>query len=145
MNKTHAFDFEGQHRLNIEAAIATEKKSIAAIKRMARNNSTALMALWNLGDGQGGGLLDMIAKEIGRLPPSEPLPQTYKIVRGKKVISADLRKRVFERDAYRCVHCETHINLTVDHIKPESKGGTLDFDNLQTLCSPCNSSKGAKE
>lgn len=56
-----------------------------------------------------------------------------------------LRTKVFERDAYRCVHCATHLSLTVDHIKPESKGGTLAFDNLQTLCRPCNSSKGAKE
>ena len=62
----------------------------------------------------------------------------------KKKISHQKRKQVFERDAYRCKHCETHFDLTVDHIIPESKGGTLSLSNLQTLCRSCNSSKGVK-
>ena len=62
----------------------------------------------------------------------------------KKPISQPLRTQVFERDLYRCQHCDTHLNLTVDHIKAESKGGSLDVENLQTLCRSCNSKKGAK-
>lgn len=62
----------------------------------------------------------------------------------KQKISRGLAKRVMERDAYRCQHCGTWRNLTVDHIIPESKGGTLDFDNLQTLCQSCNSKKGTR-
>ena len=62
----------------------------------------------------------------------------------KKTITRLIRKQVFERDAYRCKHCETHFDLTVDHIIPESKGGTLSLSNLQTLCRSCNSSKGVK-
>ncbi len=65
----------------------------------------------------------------------------YKVIKNLK---ASLKKAVFERDAYRCKHCETHIDLTVDHIYPKSKGGIDDLDNLQTLCRPCNSKKGAK-
>jgi len=60
----------------------------------------------------------------------------------KKRISHTLQKRVFERDEFRCKHCGTYVDLTVDHIKPESKGGSLDMDNLQTLCRSCNSKKG---
>lgn len=63
----------------------------------------------------------------------------------KAAISNALRKAVFERDLYRCKHCGTHLNLSVDHIVPESKGGTLDMSNLQTLCRPCNSKKGARQ
>jgi len=70
-------------------------------------------------------------------------PNTPSRAPKKAQISQQLRTRVFERDAYRCVFCQTHIDLCVDHIHPESKGGTLDFDNLQTLCRPCNSVKGA--
>lgn len=50
---------------------------------------------------------------------------------------------MFERDKYRCVNCGTHLNLSIDHIHPFSKGGSDDESNLQTLCRSCNSSKGA--
>jgi len=46
-----------------------------------------------------------------------------------------------------CISCHRsgkRKNLTIDHIHPESKGGTLDLSNLQTLCKSCNSKKGAK-
>lgn len=67
-------------------------------------------------------------------------PSVYR----KAEISASLRKAVYERDLYRCKHCGTHLDLSVDHIVPESKGGATDLSNLQTLCRPCNSRKGAR-
>lgn len=75
------------------------------------------------------------------LPPKPPPPRrTYP---AKKPIPPSLRKAVLERDAYRCRHCGSHIDLCVDHIYPESKGGPTEMGNLQTLCRPCNSRKGA--
>lgn len=71
---------------------------------------------------------------------SSPMPPKYK----KDRIPNDLRWQVFLRDDFRCKHCGVRDNLAVDHIIPESRGGTLDFDNLQTLCKPCNSRKGAR-
>lgn len=59
----------------------------------------------------------------------------------KHVIKPSLRTAVYERDAYRCVKCNAHKDLSVDHVYPRSKGGTDDFDNLQTLCRTCNSIK----
>ena len=35
-------------------------------------------------------------------------------------------------------------NLTVDHIVPQSKGGSDHTENLQLLCAACNSTKGAR-
>ncbi len=32
--------------------------------------------------------------------------------------------------------------MTVDHIVPQSQGGTDHEDNLQLLCGACNSTKG---
>ena len=74
-----------------------------------------------------------------RLPKSSRLPP-----RKKAKIAGSLRKRVFERDAYRCVACGTHVDLSCDHIIPESKGGPTTFPNLQTMCLPCNMRKGAR-
>lgn len=34
------------------------------------------------------------------------------------------------------------VLMTLDHIKPVSKGGKNDIENLQTMCEPCNNSKG---
>lgn len=62
----------------------------------------------------------------------------------KKIIPAELRNKIFERDNNTCQGCGTTKRLTVDHKHPESKGGTLDEDNLWTLCKSCNSSKGVK-
>ena len=58
--------------------------------------------------------------------------------------------RVHKNDLYGkqegdCNGCREHFkirNLTVDHIRPQSKGGTDHPDNLQLLCAACNSSKG---
>ena len=58
--------------------------------------------------------------------------------------------RVHKNDLYGkqegdCNGCKRHFefrNLTVDHIRPQSKGGTDHPNNLQLLCQACNSTKG---
>lgn len=60
----------------------------------------------------------------------------------KLPIPEALRWDIWERDNFTCHHCGARRYLAVDHILPESKGGTLDPSNLQTLCRTCNSRKG---
>ena len=67
-------------------------------------------------------------------------PRFYK----KTPIPPALRWRVWERDDFRCQMCGTRKHLSIDHIIPESLGGLMVIENLQTLCTPYNSKKGAK-
>lgn len=83
---------------------------------------------------------DMMLDPEGYREHVERQPKRYK----KQIIGHAVRKKVFERDGYRCKLCDSHLDLQVDHIHPEKLGGTLDLENLQTLCRPCNSSKGAR-
>ena len=74
----------------------------------------------------------------------DPVPPKPPRSSARKSISASRALAVFARNDYRCVNCGSRDDLTVDHIRPVSKGGTNDDDNLQTLCRPCNSRKGAR-
>jgi len=59
-------------------------------------------------------------------------------------VSKKSREEVFERDNYRCLHCGTDQDLTIDHIRPLSKGGKNKKGNMQTLCKQCNLIKADK-
>lgn len=52
-------------------------------------------------------------------------------------------RRVFERYPC-CGFCSTKSDLSVDHMHPQSKGGSDDQSNLWTLCVSCNSFKHDK-
>ena len=55
---------------------------------------------------------------------------------------------LFGRQEGLCNGCRTLFpfrNFTVDHIVPQSKGGSDHLDNLQLLCGACNSLKGNRE
>ena len=63
----------------------------------------------------------------------------------KQKIATSIRLSVIERDNYRCRACGIADvdNLQADHIVPASKGGTINMQNLQTLCGVCNNRKGS--
>lgn len=63
----------------------------------------------------------------------------------KERIPLHLRRRVIERDGLHCVYCDddlTNAEIHMDHVIPESQGGTTDFNNLQVTCRKCNLAKG---
>lgn len=59
---------------------------------------------------------------------------------------AVVRRRVFERDGYRCRKCGKAGRLDCDHIKPLAFGGAAyDMGNLQALCKRCHIEKTKAE
>jgi 5-methylcytosine-specific restriction endonuclease McrA len=63
----------------------------------------------------------------------------------KERIPLNLRRSIIERDGYYCVYCDEDLRdreIHLDHIIPESKGGTTTRDNLQVTCRKCNLAKG---
>lgn len=82
-----------------------------------------------------GGLIQPTPEPLN-LPP-ERLPGVP-----RKTHKARVRAKVYARDKHRCVECGTDKHLTLDHIRPLSKGGTNRIENLQTMCSSCNNRKG---
>ena len=58
------------------------------------------------------------------------------------------KHQLFGKQEGICPGCQIAFpfrNMTIDHIVPQSKGGTDHIDNLQLLCGACNSLKGDRE
>ena len=114
---------------------------------MVRSFANSIERTWGY---EGLDFLDIVTSEM-RILGYEARNKLYDKEQGinlpnsdsRKNLKASLKRFVFERDEYRCVKCGTHVNLSIDHIHPFSKGGSDDESNLQTLCRSCNSSKGA--
>lgn len=51
-------------------------------------------------------------------------------------------RKLAVRDGAYCRWCFAVTNLTIDHVRPLSRGGTNDLNNLQLLCDSCNNRKG---
>ena len=73
------------------------------------------------------------------------------IRRGPRYPNRRLIVRVLMRDKSKCRLCgrsadtDESVDFHIDHIKPWSKGGLTVLENLQTLCSICNSGKSDLE
>jgi hypothetical protein len=57
-------------------------------------------------------------------------------------IPDSVRRAVYERDGYTCVLCGSKESLSLDHIMRYRHGGPDTFENLRTLCLPCNVERG---
>ncbi len=132
-----------ERQADLARAIAIEEGAWADVIRLSGELARAAAPIARQGDTNCGAVLDQV---FGALEAAGLYVRPSARRRGyaKQPIGATLRTAVFERDAYRCVSCATHLDLTVDHIHPEVLGGTPDLHNLQTLCRSCNASKGAR-
>lgn len=63
----------------------------------------------------------------------------------KKTTIRFSKQNVFLRDRYHCQYCGVPVTrsaATLDHVLPQSHGGTSVWENCTTACGSCNSKKG---
>jgi 5-methylcytosine-specific restriction endonuclease McrA len=76
---------------------------------------------------------------------SYPVPSVIRLQRYARIPYYGIaltRHNVLRRDNYACQYCGTDRNLTLDHLKPRSRGGETNWLNLVTACMRCNTRKG---
>ena len=145
-----ARDFEF-HSMSIKARLVCYVAWFAADKRGYVGNTQSLLnsaMLWDFGAIE----LECLVAEIVSAGLADWHDDGIRMVNRKVIWKAPLkdtippalRLRVYTRDGYRCLSCGTTTNLSCDHVIAESKGGPTTFENLQTLCRPCNSCKGVR-
>jgi 5-methylcytosine-specific restriction endonuclease McrA len=62
---------------------------------------------------------------------------------------ASKRRTILQRDQWTCVYCghfdPSGKSLTLDHIRPKSRGGSDANNNLTTACRTCNEAKANQD
>ena len=80
-----------------------------------------------------------------RTDADAPPPEKTKPKRTTSYKNPENMKELYGRQFGDCTGCgehKRHKNFSFDHIHPRSKDGGDEIDNLQLLCSHCNSTKG---
>lgn len=81
--------------------------------------------------------------------PEPVVIRLNRFIKMPRDLSECITSRVlFARDNYTCQYCGKHANqlgaknpLTIDHVKPKSKGGPNQWDNVVAACYRCNLKK----
>lgn len=108
-----------------------------------RNLAYADKVNWRVGDEKlpkrtdgGETALDPVSDKKSK-PKPKPLTKKQK---------DEIKPELYERQSGLCRGCGAHLQIQhfdIDHIKPQSRGGTNNRKNLQLLCGNCNSIKSA--
>jgi hypothetical protein len=69
--------------------------------------------------------------------------ETRRVQANVYIADKNIRMAVFQRYGKKCLKCSREHNICLDHVIPVYLGGENSLDNLQPLCKPCNSEKGA--
>lgn len=90
-------------------------------------------------------LLENGRGEIKTVRRSFPIPSVIRLfymVKRPLMNRRLSRRAVFARDGYTCQYCGVETReLTLDHIKPRSRGGPHVWENVVSACIPCNHRK----
>ena len=94
------------------------------------------------------GKAELVIKGIGTIHNMRiifPLPSVIRLMYMIKLPNIKRRlsrHAIFHRDGFACQYCGNHNrSLTLDHVKPRSKGGEHTWENVVSACTPCNHKK----
>ena len=111
------------------------------LDRFVTRNAEGLRLVAGWEDGNMGAIMRLFRDRLG-IPDPPPRPKSAEGAK-RKAAEKSRRASVLARDECRCLKCGATNDLTIDHIVPRAFGGASRISNLQTLCRPCNSAKGA--
>lgn len=121
-----------------------ERRAQERVRALASDLAEAGELVWDIGDGYGGWVRQVVDEAFrAHGLATGPAPDPDRAAEMRRKIPAARRRRVFERDTYRCCVCQSWMALVIDHILPVSLGGGSEEENLQTLCADCNRAKAA--
>jgi 5-methylcytosine-specific restriction endonuclease McrA len=70
-----------------------------------------------------------------------PNPSRNPDPNSRQAIPAKIKKKIFERDHYRCRYCGSFQDLIIEHVIPFVRTKDNSEENLVTACHKCNSKK----
>lgn len=86
-----------------------------------------------------------VEKRMLRREAADRRQQRLDAARSLGTHSVDEWRRMLRAAGGDCPRCgEQNVRLQKDHIVPLYAGGSDRIDNIQPICGPCNSSKGAE-
>ena len=74
-----------------------------------------------------------------------PTPPEF-VVRNNAASRQKMLRLLFERDGRKCRYCDCELTLktgTIEHLTPQSRGGSNRITNLAASCEKCNSDKSS--
>jgi len=95
-------------------------------------------------------VIEEYSREVHSVSFTVKLPSVVrllKIIKRNKSPVKFSRQNIYARDHYKCQYCGRRFpseDLTYDHIRPKSKGGKTEWENIVTCCMECNRKKGGR-
>ena len=78
------------------------------------------------------------------------VPKVIRLINYDKIPKTTIRfsrKNLYLRDSRQCQYCGKQLSfnqLSLDHVKPRSKGGDTSWENIVCSCTKCNTRKGCR-
>ncbi len=145
-SETHGVILSPDAASSFAVATALETLGTATVRSLIELLVTiaADTHIWHWGDGEGGAIhqiIDEVAAEQG-----------LRRIRNTRYVPRRTVYLLADRDSWDCSYCGQHLHggpfslpdPHVDHVFPQSRGGSDRLDNLVLACPGCNSAKGAR-